>query len=127
MKSRFHIGRLRYQTLHNSRYKTYTSGETRLKDVDEQTQAQEHGTYGALLFDKRWLAKRAVIIERDGGRCVICKTEESLQVHHRQYHFIKALQKFKPPWDYEDQLMITLCEKCHSRGHNKFKVPNIYL
>jgi C4-dicarboxylate-specific signal transduction histidine kinase len=45
-----------------------------------------HGTYGKTLLDPRWKEKRKVILARDQNRCVICKSEESLQVHHRQYH-----------------------------------------
>lgn len=88
---------------------------------------EAHGTYGSLLFDKRWIEKRREIIARDNGACIICNDTKALQVHHRQYHYIKALEQFKAPWDYENHLMITLCERCHSRGHNKYKVPNIYI
>jgi hypothetical protein len=48
-----------------------------------------------------------------------------LQVHHRQYHFIVSQQKFRLPWEYPNHLLITLCESCHNRGHNKYKVPTI--
>jgi len=127
-KSRFHIGKGRYDSLTNTRYSSFTYGSKSFALSEESTvEGQAHGTYGALLFDKRWIAKRTEIIQRDKNRCVICSEEEGLQVHHRQYHFIKALQQFKAPWDYEDRLLITLCEKCHSRGHSKFKVPNVYL
>lgn len=84
-----------------------------------------HGTYGALLFDPRWRARREEILTRDLNRCVICKGNTGLQVHHRQYHFIIKNNEFKLPWEYEDRLLITLCEACHKRGHNKYKVPTI--
>jgi hypothetical protein len=90
---------------------------------DHETPA--HGTYGALLFDSRWKSKREEIIKRDQYACVICKGKEGLQVHHRQYHFIVRENQFKLPWDYDDYLLISLCELCHKRGHNKFKVPTI--
>lgn len=96
-------------------------------NTPEELQHNGHGTYGALLFDKRWKSKREEILTRDGFRCVICNSNDELQVHHRQYHFIRATQKFKAPWDYENYLMITLCERCHSKGHSKYKVPNVYL
>ncbi|HTJ53227.1 MAG TPA: hypothetical protein VL443_27420 [Cyclobacteriaceae bacterium] len=127
MQHRFHIGEGRYQSLVNSRYKDITYGQDSFKEPETEENAKGHGTYGALLFDKRWIAKRAEIVLRDQNACVICKSSESLQVHHRQYHFIKALQRFKAPWDYENQLMITLCEKCHIKGHSKFRVPNVYI
>ena len=128
MKSKFFVGKMRYAGLTSSRYKDFTYGRNSfIKPTIDIRDNQNHGTYGALLFDERWRLKRKKIIERDNNCCVICKNSDSLQVHHRQYHFIKALQEFKSPWDYEDYLLITLCEKCHSRGHNKFKVPNVYL
>lgn len=86
-----------------------------------------HGSYGAFLFDQRWKDKRQKIIARDGHRCVVCKAKENLQVHHRQYHFLARENQYKPPWDYEDRLLITLCEVCHQQGHNKYKVPTITL
>lgn len=88
---------------------------------------QAHGTYGALLFDPRWKSKRKEILERDGHACVICKHNKNTQVHHRQYHFVLRDNKFKDPWDYAPNFLITLCESCHKRGHSKYKVPIINL
>jgi 5-methylcytosine-specific restriction endonuclease McrA len=82
-----------------------------------------HGSYKVALFDPRWKEKRKVILERDEEKCVICKSEESLQVHHRQYHFSKSLNAFREPWEYTDNLLITLCESCHQRGHRLYDVP----
>lgn len=128
IRSRFFIGKGRHASVPASRYKHFTYGRTSFSAPTPDIPQQEaHGTYGALLFDEKWKVKRAQIIERDDNACVICQCSENLQVHHRQYHFIKALGKFKAPWDYEDHLLITLCERCHARGHNKYKVPNIYL
>lgn len=92
-----------------------------LKNINIQSEA--HGAYGSALFDPRWKAKRKEIVERDGHKCVICKSDQNLQVHHRQYHFVKPLNGYKNPWEYEDSLLITLCEPCHKRGHGLYKVP----
>lgn len=86
----------------------------------------KHGSYGSLLFDSRWRDKRSVILIRDKNSCVICGLSENLQVHHRQYEYVTALKKFKAPWEYADNILITLCNSCHQRGHSKFKVPIIY-
>ncbi len=86
-----------------------------------------HGSYGALLFDPRWKAKRLLILNRDDHKCVLCASSEDLQVHHRQYHFSKATKAFSLPWNYEDNLLITLCEKCHQKGHRQYKVPTKYI
>lgn len=86
-----------------------------------------HGSYRSLLFDKRWKAKRLTILMRDLNRCLICQSTLSLQVHHRQYHFDKSMNTYKPPWEYPEDLLITLCEKCHKKGHRQHKVPTIYI
>jgi len=86
-----------------------------------------HGTYGAALLDERWKKKRKEILARDHHRCVNCQSQDKLQVHHRQYHFQMKLRKFKDPWDYPDVLMITLCQRCHQRGHQLYKVPSIVI
>lgn len=90
-----------------------------------RSDAPLHGSYGSLLFDPRWKARRMEIIIRDNRSCLICKDANELQVHHRQYQFIKSENAFKMPWDYPDHLLITLCRSCHQRGHSKFKVPTL--
>jgi hypothetical protein len=127
MNRKFHVGKGRYGALAGSRYMSFTYGRESFSKAEEDApKKQSHGTYGALLFDKRWIARRLDILTRDSNACVNCQETVNLQVHHRQYHFIKALQQFKAPWDYEDYLMITLCDRCHSKGHGKYKIPNIY-
>lgn len=93
-----------------------------LQPIVKETPA--HGSYGALLFTLEWKNKRSEILDRD-KKCIICFSTENLQIHHRQYHFIVRENKFKLPWEYEDYLLITLCESCHHRGHSKYKVPTI--
>jgi 5-methylcytosine-specific restriction endonuclease McrA len=86
-----------------------------------------HGAYGAALFDPRWKAKRKEILERDKNMCVLCKSDKKLQVHHRQYHFSRTLNAFRNPWEYSHNLMVTLCESCHQKGHRLYKVPTKYI
>jgi 5-methylcytosine-specific restriction endonuclease McrA len=84
--------------------------------------------YGEKLFDPRWKERRQKILKRDQHRCVICQQAGGkLEIHHKQYHFIKRLMKHVDPWDYHDRYLITLCESCHRRGHYKFQVPIKYL
>jgi 5-methylcytosine-specific restriction endonuclease McrA len=85
-----------------------------------------HGSYQEKLFDKRWLAKRETIINRD-KHCIICGSSENLVVHHKQYHYKSRLNMFLDPWDYDDKYLITLCRSCHNRGHEKFEVPIKYI
>lgn len=94
-----------------------------ISDDEHLSNLPQHGSYGNLLFDPRWKAKRAEIMLRDKGSCVICKSTNELQVHHRQYQYVKFAKGFKVPWEYDNKLLITLCKGCHQRGHSKYKVP----
>lgn len=71
----------------------------------------QHGSYQAKLFDKRWQMKREIILNRDNHQCVICGKTDSLIVHHKQYHFIKKLNIFCEPWNYQDIYLITLLNR----------------
>ncbi|MFH2058397.1 MAG: HNH endonuclease [Pseudomonadota bacterium] len=65
-------------------------------------------TYQEKLKDPRWQKKRLEILERDGWSCQRCGDDESmLVVHHRRYF------PGKEPWEYENKILITLCENCH--------------
>ncbi len=94
---------------------------------DHPAEVPMHGSYGNLLFDARWKSKRNEIMARDKERCVICQSPDELQVHHRQYQYVKSEKAFKVPWDYDNHLLITVCKSCHQRGHSKFKVPIIII
>lgn len=60
------------------------------------------------LKDPRWQKKRLEILERDEWTCQICHDSSStLVVHHRRY------LPNTDPWDYPDDLLVTLCENCH--------------
>jgi hypothetical protein len=112
----------------NTTYRRFIQEDKKLnksKFVGAAIDIAAHGTYGAFLFRPEWKAKREEILIRDAYSCIICKGSLKLQVHHRQYHFIVRENKFKLPWEYSGNLLITLCESCHKRGHSKFKVPTI--
>lgn len=129
--ARFNLSLGRYSPPSKSKYAEFTN--SRYKDsnaVDNKEgnffeTPERHGTYGALLFHPKWRLRRKEILDRDNHACVICASQSNLEVHHRQYHFIINTKEFKPPWDYDDHLMITLCNRCHQRGHSKYKVPTI--
>ncbi len=80
-------------------------------------------SYRELLFDARWLNKKAAIIKRDNFCCAICGSTNHIVVHHKQYHYKRKEQRKCYPWEYDDKYLITLCENCHKRGHFKFKIP----
>lgn len=122
--------RYRYFAFKNNNYRRFTrdsDGKSLRKSIliPAINNIPAHGTYGSLLFDPRWRAKREIILKRDLYSCVVCQGKDHLQVHHRQYQFVVRNNQFLDPWDYEERLLITLCESCHKKGHNKYKVPTI--
>jgi 5-methylcytosine-specific restriction endonuclease McrA len=84
---------------------------------------ESHGSYGALLLNPKWKAKRKEILARDNNKCVFCGSGDDLQVHHRQYHFSTKTGAYKPPWEYDNNLLITVCKICHQKGHGQYEVP----
>jgi hypothetical protein len=64
--------------------------------------------YSKKLKDPRWQKKRLEVFERDKWTCQKCgMAKNTLTVHHRRY--IPG----REPWEYPDQLLVTLCEDCH--------------
>lgn len=79
--------------------------------------------YNSLLKSPRWFEKRKIILARDNNKCRCCGATNGLHVHHRQYHVSKRTGSFQLPWKYQNKYLITHCDKCHTTGHSKFKVP----
>jgi len=68
--------------------------------------------YSELLRLPQWQKKRLETMERDCFACQFCgNKEKTLNVHHINY------EKGKKPWEYSDNILITLCEKCHKTEH----------
>lgn len=65
--------------------------------------------YSEKLKDPRWQKKRLEVFERDNFCCQgCCDTESTLSVHHLRYI------PNREPWDYPNDLLLTLCENCHN-------------
>jgi|APCry1669189883_1035261.scaffolds.fasta_scaffold23611_2 5-methylcytosine-specific restriction endonuclease McrA len=80
--------------------------------------------YLKLLKHPKWYERRLEILKRDNQQCVICKSKNKLEIHHKQYHFSKSNNSFVPPWQYEDKYLATICSLCHKMGHNLIvKIP----
>lgn len=68
-------------------------------------------TYKEQLLDPRWQRRRLEVFQRDNFTCQANKcgaTTETLEVHHMEYINI-------PIWDYPDDMLVTLCYKCHDK------------
>jgi len=76
-------------------------------------------SYAEKLKDPRWQKKRIEILERDKWVCQNCGDDSTtlhvttLHVHHTCY------KAHINPWDYKEELLITLCENCHKKEHDK--------
>lgn len=66
--------------------------------------------YIVFLNSPYWDMVRKRVLKRDSYKCIICKSEEKLQIHHNTYkhHF----QEHKHLKD-----LMTLCAKCHKEHH----------
>ena len=72
-----------------------------------------HKIYSEKLRDPRWQKKRLEILNRDYFECRVCGTKEiELHVHHTKY------LKGKKPWEYPNDLLLSLCKKCHFKNHD---------
>ena len=68
--------------------------------------------YSDKLKDPRWQKKRLEILQRDNFKCRSCTDDLStLHVHHLIY------DNDLLPWEYEDDKLIPLCDKCHEAWH----------
>ena len=79
--------------------------------------------YNRLLLTQQWYQKRKLILQRDGNKCRNCGATSNLNIHHKQYHKAEQTGDYLLPWKYNDDYLITLCEKCHKAGHANYKVP----
>lgn len=68
-------------------------------------------TYQSLLERPEWHEKRKTILRRDKHRCFICGAKNRLHVHHLKYYANRM------PWEYDNILLLTLCENCHVKQH----------
>lgn len=67
-------------------------------------------TYVEKLKDPRWQKKRLEILSRDNFTCQSCYDKTAtLHLHHLDY--ISGNE----PWEYPDEYLLTLCEKCHKK------------
>ncbi len=77
---------------------------------DQRIQELKSMPYPEYLQTPEWAKKRQQILERDGGRCRICDSSESLNVHHRTY-------ERRGNEDLND--LTTLCRRCHEHFHQR--------
>lgn len=75
--------------------------------------------YINLLKRGEWQERRLHIMERDNFECQAagCKDRKNyLQIHHKDYW------PDKKPWEYSDDLLITLCGRCHKKENARLRI-----
>lgn len=81
--------------------------------------------YNEQLEDERWQDKRKEILAKHDYTCDWCGTHNYLQVHHKYYN--KYPNKLRvPAWNYPDDCFMCLCDNCHKKYHQKYKVKTYY-
>jgi hypothetical protein len=70
--------------------------------------------YKSQLQTREWKEKRKQIYKRDGHTCQHCG-ESGIAIHCHHNFYIKG----KSPWDYPADALVTLCEQCHDKQHQK--------
>lgn len=72
--------------------------------------------YDFQLIMPEWKLKREGIVKRDNYCCTKCGETKYLHVHHTYY--ING----NLAWEYPDEALITLCNKCHKEVHRTTKI-----
>jgi len=70
-------------------------------------------TYSKDLKNGQWQKKRLEILQRDNFKCLCCKSQDNLVVHHLYYKY--GLK----PWQYKNDSLVTLCGVCHTKLHDE--------
>ncbi len=68
-------------------------------------------TYHEYMHSEEWRQKRLEVLKRDKFRCQMCGTAKNLRVHHINYEHLGT--------DAELDDLITLCDACHTKVHEK--------
>jgi len=75
--------------------------------------------YTNKLQNPLWQKKRLKIFERDNYTCQAAgcgDAKSQIEVHH--YDYITGIE----PWDYPDDMLITLCHKCHDKERGRVEL-----
>lgn len=78
----------------------------------QQNTTKKQAGYVEMLKKPQWQKRRLQMLEKADWKCVECGAEEQqLHVHHKRY--IAGAK----PWEYEDEDLAVLCDRCHEAEH----------
>lgn len=69
--------------------------------------------YKKYLKSKHWKEKRLEVFERQGDRCKVCFSDDSIQIHHKRYRENGESILYKE----RNSLLLPLCNHCHKLWH----------
>ena len=67
-----------------------------------------------------WRERRNLVLEAKGSRCFKCGSLENIHVHHNCYQHGRAY------WDYGDEYLDVVCERCHGNIHSSISIDKLY-
>lgn len=80
------------------------------RSLSQMGEALRGKPYSVFLDSEYWKIVRGLVIKRDRGACIICRSTKNLQVHHDHYN-----NHFKEHKNLKD--LMTLCRNCHKEHH----------
>lgn len=106
-------------TKSNYTYFARTVGSTRTKIK------KANSSYIDLLNTQEWYNKRLYILNLHNHKCDWCGSTKNLEIHHKKY-LMYPNKQFIKPWEYKDKDLMCLCNSCHKKYHQKYKVKTYY-
>ena len=96
-----------------ARAKISEQRQSAIARTDEHS-AMWREAYGRYLATPAWRARRAAVLERDGGKCCGCLRRPAEEVHHLTYAHVGHEFAFE---------LVSLCSPCHERFHAEGAAP----
>ena len=84
---------------------------------------KQKSAYDLLLETDEWKQCRKNVLNIRGRNCEWCKTNNNLQVHHK-YYLKYPNGKHVKPWQYNIEAFLVLCDTCHKKAHQKYKIKS---
>lgn len=84
-----------------------------------------NSSYVDLLNTQEWHDKRLYILNLHNHKCDWCGSTRNLEIHHKKY-LMYPNKQFIKPWEYKDKDLMCLCNSCHKKYHQKYKVKTYY-
>lgn len=99
--------------------------EEELGIEETHTPSYDEFSYEELLNTVEWKNCRNWVLSKHRWTCDWCGKHDNLQVHHRYYLKCPTHKKVYP-WQYPEDCFMCLCDDCHKKLHNKYKINTYF-